>query len=155
MLILIRQGRDCKPLSPSLLTNIQCLHSPKAQMRFSRWFEPLVYNNLVGSGWSSGSEFQFSSVTQPCPTLWDPMDCSTSGLPVHHQLPEFTQPHVHWVDDAIQQSDPLSSSSYPAFNLSQHQSLFKWVSSSHQVTKVLEFQLQHQSFQWTLRTDLF
>jgi len=97
---------------------------------------------------------QFSSVTQSCPTLWDPMNCSTPGLPVHHQLPEFTQTHVHWISDAIQPSHPLSSSSPPALNLSQHQSLFKWVSSSHQVAKVLEFQLQHQSFQWTPRTDL-
>ena len=84
----------------------------------------------------------------------DPMDCSTQGLPVHHQLPEFTQTHVHWVGDAIQPSHPLSSPSPPALNLSQHQGLFKWVSSSHQVTKVLEFQLQHQSFQWTPRIDV-
>ena len=93
----------------------------------------------------------FSSVSQSCPTLCDPMNCSTPGLPVHHQLPEFTQTHVHWVGDAIQPSHPLSSPS--AFNLSQHRSLFKWVSSSHLVAKILEFQLQHQSFQWTLRTD--
>ena len=72
------------------------------------------------------------------------MDCSTPGLPVHHQLLEFTQTHVHWVSDAIQSSYPLLSPS-PAFNLSQHQGLFQWVSSSHQVAKVLEFQLQHQS----------
>ena len=97
---------------------------------------------------------QVSSVTQSCPTLCDPMDCSTPGLSVHHQLLEFTQTHVHWVSDAIQPSHPLSSPSPPAFNLSQHQVLFKWVSSLHQVTKVLEFQLQHQSFQWTFRTDL-
>ena len=80
---------------------------------------------------------------------------STPGLPVHHQLPEFTQTHVHRIGDAIQPSHPLSSPSPPAFNLSQHQGLFQWVSSSHQVAKVLEFQLQHQSFQWTPRTDLF
>ena len=82
------------------------------------------------------------------------MDCSTPGLPVHPQLPEFTQTHAHWVGEAIQPSHPLSSPSPPAFNLSQHQGLFKWVSSSHQVAKVLEFQLQHQSFQWIFRTDL-
>ena len=76
------------------------------------------------------------------------------GLPVHHQLPESTQNHVHWVSDAIQPSHPLSSPSPPALNLSQHQGLFKWAISSHQVAKVLEFQLQHQSFQWTPRTDL-
>ena len=91
---------------------------------------------------------QFSSVTQSCPTLCDPMDCTTPGLPVHHQLPEFTQTHVRWVGDAIQPSHPLSSLYPPAFNISEHQGLFKWVSSSHQVAKVLEFQLQHQSFQW-------
>ena len=83
------------------------------------------------------------------------MDCSMLGLPVHHQLPEFTQTCVHWVGDSIQPSHPLSSPFPPAFNLSQYQVLFKLVSSSHQVAKVLEFQLQHLSFQWTLRTDLF
>ena len=92
------------------------------------------------------------SVTQSCLILYDPMDCSTPGFPVHHQLPEFTQTHVHWVGDAIQSSRPLSSPS-PAFNLSQHQGLFKWVSSLHQVAKGLEFQLQHQSFQWLFRAD--
>ena len=96
---------------------------------------------------------QFSSVTQSCPTLCDPMNRSTPGLPVHNQLLEFTQAHVHWVGDAIQPSHPLSSPSPPAFNLFQHQGLFKWVSSSHQVAKVLELQLQHQSFQWIFRTD--
>ena len=84
----------------------------------------------------------------------DPMNPSTPGLPVHHQLPESTQTHVHWVIDAIQPSHPLSSPSPPTLNLSQHQGLFKWVSSSHQVAKVLEFQLQHQSLQWIPRTDL-
>ena len=74
------------------------------------------------------------------------MDCSTPGLPVHHQLPELTQTRVHWVGDTIQPSHPLSSPSPPGFNLSQHQGLYQWVSSSHQVAKVLEFQLQHQSF---------
>ena len=93
------------------------------------------------------------SVVQSCLTLCKPVNCNTPGLPVHHQLPEFTQSHVHWVGDAIQPSSPLSSPSPPALNLSQHRGLFKWVSSSHQVAKVLEFQLQHQSFQWILRTD--
>ena len=149
---------------------------------------------------------QFSSATQSCPTLCNPMDCSTPGLPVHHQLPELAQTLVHWLGDAIQPSHPLSSPSPPALNLSQHQGLFKWVSRwgerwegesgwethvnpwlihvnvwqkplqyckvislqlikingkkkkrlslSHQVAKVLEFQLQHKSFQWTPRTDL-
>ena len=97
--------------------------------------------------------YQFSSVAQSCLILCDPMDCSTPGLPVHHQLPEFTQTHAHWVCDAIQPSHPLSSPSPPAFNPSQHQGLFQWVSSLHQVAKVLEFQLQHQSFQWIFRVD--
>ena len=82
---------------------------------------------------------QSSSVAQLCPTLCDPMDCSTPGFSVHHQLPECTQTHVHWVGDAIQPSQSLSSPSPPAFNLSHHQGLFKWVSSSHQVAKVLGF----------------
>ena len=86
-----------------------------------------------------GAGTQFSSVAQSCLTLCDPMDCSTPGLPVHHQLPEFAQTHVHWVGEAIQPSHPLSSPSPPAFNLSQHQGLFKWVSSLHQVAKVLSF----------------
>ena len=97
---------------------------------------------------------QFSSATKSCLTLCNPMNCSTPGLPVHHQLLESTQTYVHWVSDAIQPSRPLSSRSPPALNLSQHQGLFQWVNSSHQVAKVLEFQLQHQSFQWTPRTDL-
>ena len=95
----------------------------------------------------------FSSVqfTQSCLTLCDPMNCS---MPVHHQLPESTQTHVHWVSDAIRPSQSPSSPSPPALNLSQHQGLFKWVSSLHPVAKVLEFLLKHQSFQWTPRTDL-
>ena len=87
------------------------------------------------------SSVQFISVTQSCLTLCDPMNRSTPGLPVHHQLPEFTQTHVHWVSDAIQPSHPWSSPSPPAPNPSQHQSLFQWVNSSHEVAKVLEFQL--------------
>ena len=89
-------------------------------------------------------------------TYWweDKQFWSFIGFPVHHHLLEFTQIHVRWVGDTIQPSHPLSSPSPPAPNPSQHQGLFKWVSSLHQVAKVLEFQLQHQSFQWTLRTDL-
>ena len=100
------------------------------------------------------SLYQFSSVAQSCPTLCNPMNWSTPGLPVHHQLPESTQTHVHWVIDAIQPSYPLLPPSPPAPNPSKHQGLFQWVNSSHEVVKVLEFQLQHQSFQWTPRTDL-
>ena len=92
---------------------------------------------------------QFSSVAQSCPTLCDPMNPSTPGLPVHHQLPEFTQTHAHWVGDAIQPSHPLSSPPPPVPNPSQHQGLFQQLNSLHEVAKVLEFQLQHQSFQWT------
>ena len=84
---------------------------------------------------------QFSSVTQSCPTLCNPMNRSTPGLPVHHHLPEFIQTHVRWVRDAIQPSHPGSSPSSPAPNPSQHQSLFQWVNSSHEVAKLLEFQL--------------
>ena len=91
--------------------------------------------------------FQFSSVAQSCLTLGNPMDHSMPGFSVHHQLLEFTQTHVQRVSDAIQPFHPLSSPSPPAFKLSQHQGLFQGVSSSHQVAKVLEFQLQHQSFQ--------
>ena len=97
---------------------------------------------------------QFCSVTQSCPTLWDPMNCSMPGLPVHHQLPEFTQTHIHRVSDAIQPSHPLLSPSPPAPNPSQSQSLFQWVSSSHEVAKLLEFQLQHHSLQRNSRADL-
>ena len=94
----------------------------------------------------------FSLVVHSCQTFCDPMDCSMPGLPVHHQLQDPTQ--THWIGDAIQPSHPLSSPSSPAPNPSQHQYIFKWVSSSHQVAKALELQLQHQSSEWTLRTDL-
>ena len=94
------------------------------------------------------------SVTQSYLTLWDPMDCSTPGFPVLHHLLESAQTHVHRVSDAIQPSHPQSSPSLPAFNLSQHQDLFHWVGSSHQVAKVLEFQLQHQFFQSCLSLGL-
>ena len=88
-----------------------------------------------------------SSVAQSCLTLYDPMNHSTPDFPVHHQLPDFTQTHVHRVSDAIHASHPLSSPSPPVTNPSQYQSLFQLVNSSHEVDKVLEFQLQHQSFQ--------
>ena len=118
---------------------------PNSDWNWRKWRKPLDH---------SISSVQFSSVAQSCPTLCNPMNHRTPGLPVHHQLPEFTQPHVHWVRDAIQPSHPLSSPSPPAHNPSQNQSLFQWVNSSHEVAKVLEFQLQHQSFQWTHRADL-
>ena len=94
-----------------------------------------------------------SSVAKSCPTLCNPMDCSTPDSLVLHYFPEFAQTHVHWVGDPIQPSHPLLSPSPPAFNLSQHQGLFQRVGSSYQVAKVLECQLEHQSFQWIFRTD--
>jgi len=135
--VLIAQltSRKFKDKSCHLLLNLfvessklRYLLIPKGKSRHL-WL--IVYINL----------FQFSSVTQSCPTLRDPMNHSTPGLPVHHQLPEFTQTHIHRVSDAIQSSHPLSSPSPPARNPSQHQSLFQWVNSSHEVAKVLEFQL--------------
>ena len=121
--------------------SIVCIHTPSC---------------LFISWWTLGllTGLQFSSVVQSCLSLSDPVDCSTPGLPVHHQLPESTQTHVHRVGDAIQPSHPLSSPSPPAPNPSQHQGLFQWVNSSHEVAKILEFQLQHQSFQRTPRTDV-
>ena len=94
-----------------------------------------------------------SSVAKSCLTLYDPMDPSTLDFPVLHYLLEFAQTHVHWVGDAIQPSHPLFPPSSPAPSLSQHQGLFQWVSSYHQVAKVLEHQLQHQFFQWIIRVD--
>ena len=110
--------------------------------------------SVAGPRRSSKTSVQFSSVTQSCPILCNPMNRNTPGLPIHHQLLEFTQTHVHRVGDAIQPSHPLLSPSPPALNLFQCQGLFQWVNSSHQVAKVLEFQLHHQSFQWIPRTDL-
>ena len=100
------------------------------------------------------SSIQFSSVTQSCPTLCDPMNHSTRGLPVHHQLLEFTQTNIHPLSDVIQPSHPLLSPFPPAPNPSQHQSLLQWVNSSHEVAKVLEFQLPHHSLQRNPRADL-
>ena len=107
---------------------------------------------------SSPVLFQFSSVQFSCSVVSDSLQPhglqhASLSIPVHHRLPEFTQTHVHWVGDAIQPSHPLSCPSPPALNLSQHQGLFKWVSSSHQVAKVLEFQHRYKLFQWTLKTD--
>ena len=111
------------------------------------------WNSVICSNMNGLQFSSFQSLSR-VRLFCDPMNCSTLGLPVHHQLPEFTQTHVHRVSDSIQPSHPLSSPFPPAPNPSQHQSLFQWVSSSHQVAKVLEFQLQHQSFQPTPRTDL-
>ena len=120
---------------------------------FSRWGNGIKYLTLDPWFHDFTTSDQIRSVAESCPILCDPMNRSTPGLPVRHQLPEFTETHVHRVSDAIQPSHPLSSPSPPAPNPSQHQSLFQRVNSSHEVAKVLEFQLQHQSFQWMLRTD--
>ena len=113
-------------------------------------------NSIVSlSNWRWNKKMlQFSSVSQSCPTLCSPMNRSTPGLPVHHQLLKFTQTHVLRVCDSIQPSHPRSSPSPPAPNPSQHQSLVQWVNSSHEVAKVLELQLQHHSFQSNPRADL-
>ena len=130
------------------------VHVPK-WVRSATWvFSESIWTAITRYYRVGGWAVQFSSVAQMCPTLCELMDLSMPGFSVHHQLPEFTQTHVHWVGDVIQPSHPLSPPSPPAFNLSQHQGLFQWVCSSHQGAKVLEFQLQHQSFQWTPRTDL-
>ena len=136
-------------LDPGLLTSVcvgfaTCVFKSPASL-FSVW--PSGCRTHSTQMWD-----QFTSISQSCPTLFDPMDCSMLGLPVHHQLAELAQTHVHRVSDAIQPSHPLLSPSPPAFNFSQHQGLFQWVSYLHQVVKVLEF--QHQSFQWAPRTDL-
>ena len=102
----------------------------------SRVLSPLITSSILGT-----YQPQFSSFTQVCSTLCDSMNHSTPGLPVRNQLPEFTQTHVHRVIDAIQPSHPLSSPSPPAPNPSQHQTLFQWVNSSHEVAKILQFQL--------------
>ena len=93
------------------------------------------------------------SVAQPCPALCNPMDCLTQDFPVLHHFPELAQTHGYWVSDAIQPYRPLLFPSPPAFDLSQHQSLFQWVSSSHYLAQILEFQLQHQSLKWVFRVD--
>ena len=93
------------------------------------------------------------SVATSCPTFHDPMDCSMPSFPGPHHHLEFAKVQVHCISDAIQPSHPLLPSSLPAFNLSQHQGLFQWVTSLRQMTKILELQLQHQSFQWVFRVD--
>ena len=110
----------------------------------------MINIQYILSPWLFNLYVEFSSVSQLCLTLCNPMDCSTPGFPVHHQLPELTQTQVHQVGDAIQPSHPLLSPSPLAFNLSQHQGHFQWVISSHQVAKELELQLQHPSL---FRTD--
>ena len=155
----MRRRNIRKSLTPSP-TPLCTLHPWQSSLRGSH-ICPLSLPGLSLGASSLGSlppDSQFptivSSVAQSCSSLWDPMNHNMPGLPVHHQLLEFTQTHAHWFGDAIQPSHPLSSPSPPAPNPSQHQGLFQWVKSSYEVAKVLEFQLQHQSFQWTRRTDL-
>ena len=165
---------SCEVLNPATL-----LPTPEGSLSFYSCLETLDHWTIPWEGWSEdplinpeeiwytdSSSFvldgkrrarysvQFSSVTQLCPTLCDPYNRSTPGLLVHQQLPGLTQTHVRWVGNAVQPSHPLSSPFPPAPNPFRHQSLFQWVDSSHQVAKVLEFQLWHQSFQWIFRTDL-
>ena len=154
---------DWRFTSHVILCMFQC-HSPKSSHRrplpeSKRLFYisvSLLLSRTQGYRYhlSKFHIYAFSSVAQSCLILCSPVNHSTPGLPVHHQLLEFTQNHVHRVGDAIQPSHPLSSPFPPAPNPSQHQSLFQWVNSSHEVAKVLEFQLQYQSSQWTPRTDL-
>ena len=145
-----KQGRN---LCLLFLAQYGCLHVAKLYItachlldQNEKWYRNVSQIHIHHSN-------QFSSVAQSCLIFCSPMDCSMQGFPVHHQLLELTQTHVHPVGDAIQPYYPLSSPSPPAFSLSQHQSLFQWVSSLHQVAKVLELQVQHESFQWIFRTD--
>ena len=146
---------------------VMCFRSDRLQLEvfffflefsvvFNHWVLAFT-NNLRTMQWTEiwGNQFLlaheelFSSVAQSC----DPVDCSMPGFPVRHQLLEFAQCHIHSVSDAIQTSHPLSSPSPPAFNLSQHQGLFQWASSSHQVTKYWSFSFSIKSFQWIFSTD--
>ena len=156
---------DCSPLGSSVLGTSQARILEWVAIPSSRespWPRDWTHVSCIASGFfttaSPGKTCPkgvkwFSSVTQSCATLCDPVDCSTPGFPVNHKLPGLTQTHVHKFCCAIQPSHPLMFPGLPAFNLSQQQGLFKWVSSLHQVHKVLEFQLQHQSFQWIFRTN--
>ena len=153
--------KSSHPLPPPLSFCLQSFphqvfsHESVVPIRWPKyWSFSFIIN--TSNEYSGLISIQFSSVVQPWPTFCDPKDCSMPDLPVQHQLPEFTQTHVrsqwhHWVSDVIQPSHTLSFPS-PAFNLSQHQHIFQWVSSLYQVAKVLEFQLQHQSFQWVTWT---
>ena len=108
------------------------VYSKSLEPRGQGWIKEEIHRFYL---WIKENMHQFSSVAQSCLTFCNPMNHSTPGLPVHHQLPELTQTHVHHVGDAIQPSHPLLSPSSPTFSLSQHQALFQWVSSSHQVAK--------------------
>ena len=154
------------PLTDEWIKKMWCIYNEISLTHQKEWNNAICSNtdgpSTYHTKWSMSKKerqipHQFSSV-QSLSRVWlfaiPWINRSTPGLPVHHHLPEFTHTHIHRVGVAIQPPHPLSSPSPPAPNPSQHQGLFKWVSSSHQVAKVLEFQLQHQSFQWTPRTDL-
>ena len=130
----------------------QNILNKKMVIGFALWMQALLKDSYV---LLTLFEICCCSITKSCLTLWDPMDCSMLGFPILHYLLLFAQTRIHWVCDAIQSSHPLSPPSPPALYLSQHQSLFQWVNSLHQATKVLELQLQlqHQSFQWIFKTD--
>ena len=129
------RGWELRPLSiVEIYSTLGHLSANKSPFLLADWnWKPIICNKL--------SHDQIRSVAQSCPTLCDPMNRGAPGLPVCHQLPEFTQTQVHRVSDAIQPSHPLSSPSPPVPNPSQHQSLCQWVNSSHEVAKELEFQL--------------
>ena len=141
-------GQDCRFLLASLVCGADILESLSSEI-LVRW-EFRVQQVATPTQTVSQS---VSSVAQSCLTLCKPMDCSTPGFLVYHQLLELAQTHVHQVGDAIQPLHPLSSPSLPTFHHPQHQGLFQWVSFSHQVAKILKFQLQHQPFQWIFRTN--
>ena len=127
---------------------------------FLSWQDPLekgmaTHSSILAWRIPQTESCCYCSVAKSCPALCDPTDCSTQGFFVPHHLPEFSQVHVHWISDAIQPPHPLLPSSPLILNLPQHQGLFQWVSCLHQVAKVLEPQLQHQSFQWIFRVDFF
>ena len=141
-----RVGHDWSDLAAVALSS----NRRKSSESFLRCYSWVIILNLAQITFSISC---CCSVSHPCLTLCNRKDFSTSGFPVLYCLLEFAQTHVHWVSDAIHSSSPLSSPSPPAFNLSQHQGIFQWVSSLHQVAKVLELQLQRQSFQWIFRID--
>ena len=142
----LRQEISARALLP--LTRGQICLSPTGLFN-----QHAQFINIPHLKWMDQNTCSFAVQLLSCVWLCNPMDLSTLGFPVHHQLPEFMQTHIHQIGNAIQPSHPLSSPSPPAFNLSQHQGLLQWVSSSYQVAKVLEFQPQHQSFQWISRPD--
>ena len=137
----------------SILINKEELEPTYNYLKFTVQNWNYVFTNPTVSQDRSHILDMFSSVTQLWTTLCNSMNYRTPGFPVDHELRKSTETPVHWVSDAIQPSHPLSFPSPPALNVSEHQGLFQWVSSSHQVAKLLEFQLQHQSFQWIFRPD--